>query len=102
MVQQIPDEIARKGYAHPERLVTTEQFEEPWYPGEALNTMVLTEQNGKTLYTLTMRFESREGRDVALKSGMDTGMEMGFERLDKIFAAMGAGGAGGARWVEVI
>ncbi len=75
----------------PERLVTTEQFEEPWYPGEALNTMVLVEQGGKTTYTLTMLFESREGRDVALKSGMEQGMEMGFARLDKIFAALGAG-----------
>lgn len=86
----------------PERLVQTEQFEDPWYPGEALDTMVLTEQNGRTLYTLTMLFESKKGRDIALKSGMETGMEMGFQRLDKIFAAMGAGGAGGARRVEMI
>lgn len=75
----------------PERLVMTEQFEDPWYPGEALDTMVLREEGGKTTYTLTMRFESKEGRDVALKSGMDSGMEMGFERLDKIFAALSAG-----------
>jgi uncharacterized protein YndB with AHSA1/START domain len=86
----------------PERLVQTEQFEDPWYPGEALDTMVLTEQGGKTLYTLTMLFQSKEGRDIALKSGMETGMEMGFARLDKIFAAMGAGGAGDARWVASI
>ncbi len=71
----------------PERLVNTEQFEEPWYPGEAVNTMVLTEQAGKTLMTLTLLHESKESRDIALKSGMETGMEMGFERLDKIFAA---------------
>jgi uncharacterized protein YndB with AHSA1/START domain len=88
--------------AAPERLVTTEQFEDPWYPGEALQTMVLTEQNGRTLYTLTMRFESKEGRDIALKSGMESGMEMSFQRLDKIFAAMGAGAAGGAKWVEAV
>lgn len=81
----------------PERLVQTEQFEDPWYPGEALDTMVLTEQDGRTLYTLTMLFESKEGRDIALKSGMESGMEMGFQRLDKIFAAMGAGEAAGAR-----
>lgn len=70
----------------PERLVNTEQFEEPWYPGEAVNTMVLTEQAGKTLMTLTLLHETKESRDIALKSGMETGMEMGFERLDKIFA----------------
>lgn len=81
--------------AAPEKLVNTEQFEEPWYPGEALNTMVLTEQAGKTLLTWTLRYESKEGRDIALKSGMETGMEMGYERLDKIFASMAA--AGGAK-----
>ncbi len=74
--------------AAPERLVNTEQFEDPWYPGEALDTMMLTEENGRTKYMLTMLFASKEGRDVALKSGMETGMEMGFARLDKIFAAM--------------
>lgn len=76
----------------PEKLVNTEQFEEAWYPGEALNSMVLTETAGRTLLTWTLRYESKEARDIALKSGMETGMEMGYERLDKMFAA--AAGAG--------
>src|SRR6478736_5291235 len=29
----------------PERLVATELFDEAWYPGEAIDTQVLTEQN---------------------------------------------------------
>jgi uncharacterized protein YndB with AHSA1/START domain len=72
----------------PERLVTTEQFEDPWYPGEAVNTMTLVEKGGKTYLLQVMAFETREGRDIALKSGMDSGMEMGYARLDVIFAGL--------------
>src|SRR5216684_1776612 len=32
----------------PERVVQTEVFDDPWYPGEAVATAVLVEQNGKT------------------------------------------------------
>jgi uncharacterized protein YndB with AHSA1/START domain len=37
----------------PERIVHSERFEQPWYPGESLVTNVLVEQGGKT--TLTLR-----------------------------------------------
>src|SRR5258705_7948997 len=33
--------------AKPQRLVTTEKFDEAWYEGEALDTMVLTERDRK-------------------------------------------------------
>jgi len=32
----------------PERFVTTEQFDDPWYPGEALVTYTLVEEKGIT------------------------------------------------------
>src|SRR5450755_4616251 len=35
----------------PERIVSTEKFDEAWYPGEAVGTVVLTEANGKTTVT---------------------------------------------------
>ncbi len=38
----------------PERLVTTERFDEAWYPGEAVGTLVLVEQRGRTTVTQTM------------------------------------------------
>ena len=76
-----------KEIAAPERLVTTERFEQPWYPGEGLNTLVLTEKDGKTTLTQTMRYESKEIRDSVLKSGMETGVERSYERLDEIFAS---------------
>ena len=34
--------------APPERIVCTELFDDPWYPGESLVTTVLTERDGET------------------------------------------------------
>jgi uncharacterized protein YndB with AHSA1/START domain len=71
----------------PERMVATEKFDQSWYPGEALVSQVLTERGGKTTITMTLRYESKEARDMVVKSGASTGMEMGFVRLADILAA---------------
>jgi uncharacterized protein YndB with AHSA1/START domain len=71
----------------PNRIVTTEQFDEPLYPGEAVNTLELFEQQGKTTLTLTMRFPSREIRDAALGSGMKKGVEMAYDTLAGLMAS---------------
>src|ERR1700733_8608403 len=55
----------------PERGVTTEKFDEAWYPGEAVGTIVLVEHGRKTALTLTVQYESREARDAVLKSPME-------------------------------
>ena len=68
----------------PERIVQTEKFDDPWYPGEALDTVILTEKEGKTLFTLTMLCESREAREAVLKSGMEKGVEMSYDRLEEL------------------
>jgi uncharacterized protein YndB with AHSA1/START domain len=68
----------------PERIVATEKFDQPWYPGEALVTNVLVEQAGKTTLTLTIRYESREARDIALKSPMEKGVAASYDRLAAI------------------
>ena len=39
--------------AAPERLVSTEKFDESWYPGEGVGTLVLTEKGGKTTLVQT-------------------------------------------------
>jgi len=72
----------------PERLVSTERFDESWYPGEAVNTIVLTETGGLTLLTYTLLYESKDARDTALRSGMETGMVAGFDRLEGILASL--------------
>ena len=71
----------------PERIVSTEKFDESWYPGEALGTTVLIEQGGKTTLTLTMLYQSREARDAVLKTGMDRGVAEGYDRLAELLAS---------------
>ena len=68
----------------PEKLVSTEKFDQSWYPGEALGTIVLTEKDGKTLLTQTIQYESREARDIVIKSPMEQGMSAGYNRLDEV------------------
>jgi len=70
----------------PERLVHTEQFDNPWYPGESLITTVLDEQRGKTTLTATMLYESRDARDGILKSGMESGVAASYDRLEELLA----------------
>ena len=71
----------------PERIVSTERFDEAWYPGEAVGTLVLVERGGKTTLTVTMRYESRAARDAVLKSGMESGVAASYDRLATILAS---------------
>jgi uncharacterized protein YndB with AHSA1/START domain len=71
----------------PERLVSTERWGPEW--PEALNTLVLTEENGKTTVTITVTYVSKEVRDAALKTGMADGMAITFDRLEKVLGTMG-------------
>jgi len=70
----------------PERIVNTERFDEAWYAGEALNTLVLVEKGGWTTLTQTMRYESREARDAVLKSDMESGVAASYDRLAELLA----------------
>lgn len=78
-----------KQVERPERIVNTELFEPAWYPGEALSTLVLTEENGSTLMTITARYDSRKTRDEILASPMEGGLEFSYQQLDALLAAKG-------------
>jgi uncharacterized protein YndB with AHSA1/START domain len=65
----------------PERLVTTETFDQPWYPGDAVSTLVLTERGGRTTLTVNVRYDSKEVRDGVLEYPMTDGVEAGYDRL---------------------
>ena len=71
----------------PERIVCTEAFEQPWYPGEGLDTMVLKEHQGKTMLTTTVLYVSKEARDGVLKSPMESGVAVSYDRLAQIVEA---------------
>jgi uncharacterized protein YndB with AHSA1/START domain len=73
--------------AAPERLVATERFDQSWYPGEAVSTLMLVEQSGRTTLTQTVRYESREARDVVLKSPMEQGVAASYDRLEELLAS---------------
>jgi uncharacterized protein YndB with AHSA1/START domain len=75
-----------------ERIICTELFDEAWYAGEALVTNVLVEQGGKTTLILTSRFGSRETRDAVLKSGMESGVAVSYDRLEQLLASRGTAG----------
>jgi uncharacterized protein YndB with AHSA1/START domain len=74
--------------APPERLVATERFDDPWYPGEAVGTMTFVEEGGRTTITQTLLYESREARDAVLKSGMERGVEASYDRLAEYLASV--------------
>jgi uncharacterized protein YndB with AHSA1/START domain len=50
-----------------------------------------TEKNGVTTLVTVMDFGTKEARDAAVSTGMTDGMEMGYERLDKLFAEQQGG-----------
>jgi uncharacterized protein YndB with AHSA1/START domain len=72
----------------PARLVATEHFDDAWYPGEAVDTTELTESGGVTTFTMTVRYESQEARDTALKTGMESGMAASYDRLAEMLVDM--------------
>jgi uncharacterized protein YndB with AHSA1/START domain len=66
-----------------ERIVMTETFDEAWYPGEAVDTIALTEEGGKTTLRQTILYNSRATRDAVLKSPMQHGMAASYDKLEK-------------------
>ncbi len=53
--------------------------------GSLVETHEFSENNGVTAMRITQVYESKEGRDGALASGMDQGMEACYQQLDALF-----------------
>jgi uncharacterized protein YndB with AHSA1/START domain len=53
----------------------------------AIIDTMFTEANGVTTLEMVMKFASQDIRDAAVSTGMTDGMEMGYQRLDALFAA---------------
>ena len=71
------------GTPSPERVVQTFEFE--GYPGHvSLDTATFEENDGKTLLRINSVFQSVEDRDGMIESGMEEGMNEGFDRLDEL------------------
>jgi uncharacterized protein YndB with AHSA1/START domain len=72
--------------APPERLVSTENWGGDW--PETVNTLVLSEKDGKTTVTLTVLYPSKEARDRAAETGMKEGAAETFDRLAELLRTM--------------
>jgi uncharacterized protein YndB with AHSA1/START domain len=68
----------------PDRLVFSEIWDDDWTGGEALNTLIFTEHAGKTTMTQTVLYSSRAARDGALKTGMEDGAALSYDRLAEL------------------
>jgi uncharacterized protein YndB with AHSA1/START domain len=71
----------------PKLLVATERFDDSWYPGDAVDTTVFAETGENTSVTVTVRYESKEARDTARRSGMEHGMAAGYNRLEELLGS---------------
>jgi uncharacterized protein YndB with AHSA1/START domain len=71
----------------PERVVWTFEYE-PLAGHISVETMTLTEHDGRTLLTVRDQFASKEDRDGMLQSGMESGARETYERLDEVLAEL--------------
>jgi uncharacterized protein YndB with AHSA1/START domain len=69
----------------PERIVNTEVFQ-GMESNAAVGTLVLTEAQGRTTLTTTMRYPSKQVRDAVIQSGMEAGAAASYDRLEQILA----------------
>jgi uncharacterized protein YndB with AHSA1/START domain len=66
-----------------ERLVSTEVFE--GFPdAEALDTLTLTEQGGRTTLTILVEHQKKEHRDAHIASGMEDGLQDALDLLEQV------------------
>lgn len=75
----------------PSRIVATQLFDQDWTGGETIVATDIVEKNGKSTITTTVRYSSREARDAALQTGMASGMEMGYGRLEEMLKEVANG-----------
>lgn len=66
-----------------ERIVSTEVYE-GMPDAAALNTMTLTERDGRTTLTILVQHERQEHRDAHINSGMEAGMQDAMDLLEEV------------------
>lgn len=71
----------------PSRLVFTEIFEQ-CPDSVSVVTTELTEENGRTRMTATVRYPSLEVRDMVIASGMSRGAGISYDRLEDLVAQL--------------
>jgi uncharacterized protein YndB with AHSA1/START domain len=70
-----------------ERLVTTEVYE-GMPDGEAVDTLTLTEVEGRTTLTILVQHSCQEHRDAHINSGMEAGMQKSMDLLEQVAVSL--------------
>jgi uncharacterized protein YndB with AHSA1/START domain len=70
-----------------ERIVSTEIYE-GMPDGEALNTITLTEVDGRTLLTILVQHSSKEHRDAHIESGMEDGLQDALDLMEQVAVSL--------------
>jgi uncharacterized protein YndB with AHSA1/START domain len=73
-----------------ERIVSTEAYEGIPDADEqaALNTLTLTEVDGRTTMTILVEHPTKEGRDAHIESGMEDGMQDAMDLLEQVAVSL--------------
>jgi len=73
-----------------ERIVSTEVFEGiPGVPGgEALNSLTLTEVDGRTTLEILVEHSDKETRDMVIETGMEAGMQEAMDHLEQVAGSL--------------
>jgi uncharacterized protein YndB with AHSA1/START domain len=66
-----------------ERIVSTEVFE-GMPDAEALDTLTLTEEDGRTTLTILVQHQTKEHRDAHIESGMEAGLQDALDLLEQV------------------
>jgi uncharacterized protein YndB with AHSA1/START domain len=70
-----------------ERLVSTEVYE-GMPDGEAIDTLTLTEVDGRTTLEILVQHQSKEHRDAHIASGMEDGMQDAMDLLEQVAVSL--------------
>ena len=73
-----------------ERLVSTEVYEgiPDAEENAALDTLTLTEVDGRTTMTVLVEHKTKEGRDAHIESGMEAGMQDAMDLLEEVAVSL--------------
>ncbi len=70
-----------------ERIVQTETFA-PFPDDPSTNTMTLTERDGVTVLRTLVQHGTAQARDLHIGSGMESGMQDAFDRLEQVAVSL--------------
>jgi uncharacterized protein YndB with AHSA1/START domain len=66
------------------KIVTTEQFDDPWHEGDVVATVTFSEKDGVTTVSMRLRYDSQRTRDEIVASNMARGIVSSYAALDEL------------------